>query len=137
VTVLLGGRLANGCDASIEFSDSDAPDDDDAGGRGRVLRVGWTDEGSGERWALIGVYAPNGDTERRAFFAADGPLARALTTGPPGANLVVAGDFNCITEAADSAAPAAAAEDAAGGAVALRGLFFPSESLHSRQGLCV
>ena len=118
VAVLLSPAF-DGVNPSIEFTDYN--DDEDA--RGRVLRVGWRDATTDDAWSMVAVYAPNGEADRRAFFAAGGPLARALAAGPAGANIVLAGDFNCILDPADTSAPASAvAEAAAGGATALRGL---------------
>ena len=78
-----------------------------------MLRVGWRDATTGDAWSVVAVYAPNGEADRRAFFAAGGPLARALAAGPAGANIVLAGDFNCILEPADTSAPASAVAEAA------------------------
>ena len=67
------------------------------------------------------MYAPNDDNERASFFGDDGPLARALAAGPPGAHILAAGDFNCILDSDDSTAPTAPDEATARGATALRG----------------
>ena len=119
VAILLGNSIcSNSDDTAIEFTDAAAGGDDG----GRVLRVGWRDPLTGAHWSLVAVYAPNDEPARRLFFAADGPLARALAAGPPAAGLIVAGDFNCILDPADSSAPSAVAEAASGSATALRGL---------------
>ena len=116
MAILLGPDLA-GAEACVEFTDSSRDASADAG---RVLRVGWPDSITGQHWSVISVYAPNDDGERAAFFGAGGPLAAALAAGPPGAHILVAGDFNCILDADDSTAPTAASEAMARGAAALR-----------------
>ena len=119
VAILLGTNIcSNSDDAAIEFSD--ATDGGDDGGR--VLRVGWRDPLTGERWSLVGVYAPNDEPGRREFFAADGPLSRALAAGPAAAAVVIAGDFNCVMDPADSSAATAVDEAGSGSASALRSL---------------
>jgi hypothetical protein len=89
---------------------------------GRVLRVGWRDNGSQQRWSVVAVYAPNDDAERRDLFSPGGPVASALTGGPAGDHVIMPGDFNCILHAEDSSSPSSAAEAALAGAVVLRGL---------------
>ncbi|KAI8462204.1 MAG: Endonuclease/exonuclease/phosphatase [Monoraphidium minutum] len=93
-----------------------------AGTAGRVLRVGWRDPASHQRWSVVAVYAPNADDEQAQFFAADGPLSEALAAGPAAAHVVLAGDFNCITDSMDSSSPNAAQQAATRGAQALREL---------------
>ena len=117
VAVLFGSGF-EGNDFQLEYSSSGA------GGEaaGRVLRVGWRDAGSQQRWSVVAVYAPNDDAARRDFFSQGGPVARALAAGRAGAHVVVTGDFNCILDADDSSSPSGAAETASAGAVALRGL---------------
>jgi exonuclease III len=113
-----------GSDFEIEFTDSDLRGAAGAGTSadlgGRALRVGWRDTQTGERWSVLAAYAPNSDAEQRAFFAPSGPLWTALTAGTDTPNVVLAGDFNCVTEVEDSSAVAAAAQAAAPGASALR-----------------
>ena len=119
VAILLGTNIcSNNDDTAIEFTDTTAGSDEG----GRVLRVGWRDPLTGDRWSLVAVYAPNDEPARREFFAADGPLARAVAAGPATARLIVAGDFNCIVDPADSTAASAVTEAASGSATALRGL---------------
>jgi exonuclease III len=121
VAILLGPGLA-GVDAQIEYTDSHLSGSGGAAvaGAGRVLRVGWLDAATGQHWSVVSVYAPNDDGERAAFFGDDGPLALALSAGPAGAHVLVAGDFNCVLGADDSSAPTAAREATARGATALR-----------------
>lgn len=112
-----------GTDFNVEFTDaSSAPDR-----RGRVLRIGWRDSQTNEHWSVIAAYAPNSDVDQQVFFAQDGPLAQALRSGPTGATVVLAGDFNCVLDADDSSAPTAAAQAATPGANALRELLAQSQ----------
>ena len=60
------------------------------------MRVGWQDSQTGERWSVLAAYAPNNDVDQRSFFSANGPLWGALQAGPQQANVMLAGDFNCI-----------------------------------------
>ena len=104
----------DGDDIKKEFADT----------HGRVLRVGWRDGRTGQRWSVVAVYAPNAASEQAVFFGRDGPVAQALRAGPTGAEVVVLGDFNCIIDAHDtsSPAPAAGAQARTAGAAALRSL---------------
>jgi exonuclease III len=60
-------------EVAVEYSDSAAPHAADATGGpsadgGRVLRVGWPDAHTGERWSVVAVYAPNRDADQEQFF---------------------------------------------------------------------
>jgi len=113
VAVLFAPGFA-GNDIQSEYTDAAAAES------GRVLRVGWTDGVSGQRWAVVAVYAPNSEADQCAFFASSGPVWGALEAGHADATVIVAGDFNCILEADDGSSPAAAAQAASAAAAALR-----------------
>lgn len=115
VAVLFAPGFA-GIDIQTDYSDGAATDG------GRVLRVGWTDSATGQRWAVVAIYAPNLNAAQRAFFAPTGPVWAALEAGYREATVLVAGDFNCILEADDGSTAAAAAQAASEAAAALRGL---------------
>ena len=61
VAVLFSPGFA-GRDIQTEHTDAAAAEG------GRVLRIGWTDAATGQRWAVVAVYAPNGETDQREFF---------------------------------------------------------------------
>ena len=113
----------SGSDVRVEFSDSSsnalpAP----SYGAGRVLRVGWQDLPTGQRWSVVALYAPNSESARQSFFSTEGPVWKALSAGPADSHVVLAGDFNCVLDAEDSSASSAAAQAAAPGSNALRDL---------------
>lgn len=89
---------------------------------GRVLRVGWQDGDSGQKWAVVAAYAPNAGVEQQQFFATGGPLHAALSCGDAAARVLLAGDFNCVLHAADSSAADAPHQAALPAACALRSL---------------
>ena len=110
----------DGEDITVEFTDTAEGSAD--GDTGRLLRVGWREPQTEQRWSVVVVYAPINDRDRALFFADGGPASRALAAGPRGAHVVVAGDFNCILDEADSSAPTAAAQAAMACANGLRAL---------------
>lgn len=67
-------------------------------GAGRLVLVGFRDR-AGQRWQVMGVYAPAEAAQRPAFFA--GPFAVACAARDPEARLLVAGDLNCVMAGAD------------------------------------
>jgi hypothetical protein len=74
---------------------------DDAG---RVMRISWIDTLE-NRWAAVVVYAPVQPQDRPQFFSLGGPVYQALQSGSPTAQVLMAGDFNCVTLAADVFVP--------------------------------
>ena len=83
-------------DARVDFQDTD----------GRVLRVSWSAGASGDRWAVVAVYAPVDPQQRPGFYAPAGPFALALAAGHGSASrCLVGGDFNCVTSPTDHSGP--------------------------------
>lgn len=60
---------------------------------GRILAVSFTSQ-EGHSWVVMAVYAPVEPHRRASFFC--GPLSRACAACPPGASLLMAGDWNCV-----------------------------------------
>lgn len=76
-----------------------------AGAGGRLLRVEWQPPAAHPHLsplAVVSVYAPVQQAERRQFLAGDGPLAAALSAGSGAQAVVLAGgDYNCVPSLAD------------------------------------
>lgn len=92
VAVLLDSRVVQGVPVATHH-----------GGEGRLLSVAFTGV-SGTKWEVLGVYAPVEPPHRAAFF--QGPFAAACAAKDPAAMLMVAGDFNCVTDVQDLQVPA-------------------------------
>ena len=60
---------------------------------GRILAVSFASQ-EGHTWVVMAVYAPVESDNRASFFS--GPLSRACAACPPGASLLMAGDWNCV-----------------------------------------
>ena len=67
--------------------------------QGRILRVDFTLHGSS--FSLVNAYAPHTPADRTAFFLQDLLPILPATPLPPRHSLLLAGDFNCISDAAD------------------------------------
>lgn len=65
---------------------------------GRLLLVGFRDA-SGNAWEVLATYAPVEVANRAAFFT--GPFAQACACHSAPAQLLVAGDLNCVTDPLD------------------------------------
>jgi exonuclease III len=72
---------------------------------GRVLRVSFKDQHN-HSWAVVVVYAPVLPADRPTFFGPLGAVEQALRSGSADTPVIMAGDFNCITSAADMFVPA-------------------------------
>ena len=83
---ILLSRAALG--AKVSFSDTE----------GRVVAVTFT-TADGQVWAVVAVYGPVELGDRAAFF--QGPVTAACAAQPPGATLLMAGDYNCVTSVSD------------------------------------
>ena len=98
--------------ARVEYSDQ----------AGRILRVGWS-RGGARPMAIIAVYAPVEPGPRVAFFSAGGPLQEALAAGRGAeADVLMAGDFNCVMAHTDAEGGAGATGGRGHGADELRAL---------------
>jgi exonuclease III len=91
VAVLLASRAVKG-DPVVSYQ----------GAQGRILSVAFTGGGD-TRWEVMGVYAPVEVPSRTAFF--QGPFTAACAAKDPAAMLLVAGDFNCVTDVQDVQVP--------------------------------
>lgn len=65
---------------------------------GRVLAVSFSSL-EGHQWVVMAVYAPVERDRRARFFS--GALHRACAACPPGASLLIAGDWNCVVSQLD------------------------------------
>lgn len=60
---------------------------------GRILAVSFTSQ-EGHPWVVVAVYAPVEASKRAHFFCSS--LSRACAACPPGASLLLGGDWNCV-----------------------------------------